>query len=349
MNPVDSATKTMTSRLRKGPKAGVGLTKPLTMADLARLAGVSKITVSRAMSDTPLVNAKTRARVRALAAKFGYKLNASARNLRLRRSHTVAVVVEMTPTADRPMSHPYPLDLLGGILQELSSKSFSVLLTTRQGASLPAIQSADAVILLGQGVHLDAVRLFEQLQLPLVVWGAPDGDGGHVVVGSDNRQGGAEAAERFIAIGRRHPVFIGDVDHAELAERHAGFEAALRSHGVSAGKVHCAGFTMEAGMLAIESLVTAGTRFDAVFAGNDLLAMGAVRALTGHAKRVPEDVSVIGYDDTLLGATFSPPLTTVHQNWSEGGRLLARKALALIQGESVQSEVLSNYLVVRAT
>src|SRR2546426_8739786 len=110
VNPVDSATKTMTSRLRKGPKAGVGPTKPLTMADLARLAGVSKITVSRAMSDTPLVNAKTRARVRALAAKFGYKLNASARNLRLRRSHTVAVVVEMTPTADRPMSHPYPLD-----------------------------------------------------------------------------------------------------------------------------------------------------------------------------------------------------------------------------------------------
>ena len=319
------------------------------MADLARLAGVSKITVSRAMSDTTLVNVKTRARVRALAAKFGYKLNASARNLRLRRSHTVAVVVEMTPTADRPMSHPYPLDLLGGILQELSSKSFSVLLTTRQGASLPAIQSADAVILLGQGVRLDAVRLFEQLQLPLVVWGAPDGDAGHVVVGSDNRQGGAQAAERFIAIGRRHPVFIGDVAHAELAERQAGFEAALRAEGVGAGKVHCAGFTMEAGTLAIESLIKAGTLFDAIFAGNDLLAMGAVRALVGHAKRVPEDVSVIGYDDTLLGATFTPPLTTVHQNWSDVGRLLARKALALIQGESVESEVLSTYLVVRAT
>ena len=137
------------------------------MADLARMTGVSKITVSRAMGENSLVNARTRAKVRALAVQLGYKLNVSARNLRLRRSHTVAVVVEMTPTADRPMSHPYPLDLLGGILQELSSKSFSVLLTTRQGASLPAIQSADAVILLGQGVRLDAVRLFEQLQSPL--------------------------------------------------------------------------------------------------------------------------------------------------------------------------------------
>ena len=319
------------------------------MADLARMTGVSKITVSRAMGENSLVNARTRAKVRALAVQLGYKLNVSARNLRLRRSHTVAVVVEMTPTADRPMSHPYPLDLLGGILQELSSKSFSVLLTTRQGASLPAIQSADAVILLGQGVHLDAVRLFEQLQLPLVVWGAPDGDARRIVVGSDNRQGGAEAAERFFAIGRLYPVFIGDVAHAELAERQAGFEAALLSHGINAAKVHCAGFTVEAGIVAVENLIKAGTRFDAIFAGNDLLAMGAVRALTGHSKRVPEDVSVIGYDDTLLGATFSPPLTTVHQNWSDGGRLLARKALALIHGESVESEVLSNYLVVRAT
>jgi DNA-binding LacI/PurR family transcriptional regulator len=319
------------------------------MADLARLAGVSKITVSRALGDTALVNAKTRAKVRALAARFGYKLNTSARNLRLRRSHTVAVVVEMTPTAERPISHPYPLDLLGGILQELSATRFSALLTTRHGASLPAIQSAEAVILLGQGVHLDAVRLFAQLQLPLVVWGAQSGNGGPVIVGSDNRQGGAEAAVRFLSMGRRHPVFIGDTDHAELAERQAGFEAALLAQGVRPLKIHCHGFTVDSGMTSLKSLLKTGKRFDAVFAGNDLIAMGVVHALVGQGKRVPEDVSVIGYDDTLLGATFIPPITTVHQNWSDGGRLLARKALALIHGESVESEVLANHLVVRAT
>jgi DNA-binding LacI/PurR family transcriptional regulator len=185
--------------------------------------------------------------------------------------------------------------------------------------------------------------------MPLVVWGAHRGSGTQVVVGSDNRQGGAQAAERFISIGRRHPVFIGNVDHAELAEREAGFEQALSPHGIVITKVHCAGFTIEAGISAIGSLIKAGKRFDAVFAGNDLLAMGAVHALVEHGKRVPEQVSVIGYDDTLLGATFIPPLTTVHQNWSDGGRLLARKALALIQGEAVGSEVLPNYLVVRAT
>ena len=107
------------------------------MADLARLAGVSKITVSRAMGDKAPVSAQTRAKVRALALKHHYTLNVSARNLRLRRSHTVAVVVEMTPTPERPMSDPYPLELLGGILQQLASNDFSALLTTRHGASLP--------------------------------------------------------------------------------------------------------------------------------------------------------------------------------------------------------------------
>ncbi|HUB91037.1 MAG TPA: LacI family DNA-binding transcriptional regulator, partial [Dyella sp.] len=91
------------------------------MADLAKLAGVSKITVSRALSESPLVTPETRERVQTLARKHGYKLNVSARNLRLRRSHTVAVIVEMKPSSERTMWDPYPLSLLGGISQELTS------------------------------------------------------------------------------------------------------------------------------------------------------------------------------------------------------------------------------------
>lgn len=339
----------MPSSKQKKPKAAASVSRAVTMADIARLAGVSKITVSRALGDNAVVHAKTRVRVRAVAAKHGYKINSSARNLRLRRSHTVAVVVEMKPSIDRPMSHPYPLDLLGGILQELASNNFSALLTTRQGVFLPAIQSADAVILLGQGAHLDAVHLLDGLRLPLVIWGAQKMRDEHVVVGSDNRQGGAAAAERFVSIGRRHPVFLGDTSHAELAARRAGFEAALAAHGIKSGELRCENFTIESGYRAVKSMAKKWPRVDAIFAGSDLLAMGAVRALAEMHQRVPEDVSVIGYDDMLLSAAFIPPLTTVHQNWDDGGRLLARKALALIRGESADSEVLPNYLVIRAT
>lgn len=334
------------SRSRK-PAAAASST--LTMADLARLAGVSKITVSRALSENGIVNAKTRERVRALASAHGYKLNVSARNLRLRQSHTVAVIVEMTPSLGRPMSDPYPLELLGGIAQELATANYSVLLTTRPGAFGPAVQGADAVILLGQGAKLQAVHVFDRLRLPMVVWGAPSGGDEHIVVGSDNRAGGASAAERFVSLGRRHPVFIGDTDHPEMAERHAGFADYLKTRGIATSVVDRKPFTTESGAEAIQMLVRRKARFDAIFTCNDLQAMGAVRALVELGYRVPEDVSVVGYDDTPLGAAFIPPLSSVHQNWHEGGILLARKALALLRGEPVASETLPSRLVVRAT
>jgi DNA-binding LacI/PurR family transcriptional regulator len=319
------------------------------MADLARLAGVSKITVSRALGDSGVVNPKTRERVRALAAKHGYKLNVSARNLRLRQSHTVAVIVEMNPTANRPMSDPYPLELLGGILQELTAAHYSALLTTRHGAMAPAVQAADAVVLLGQGARQDAVHAFDRLRRPMVVWGAPGGDDGHVVVGSDNRGGGASVAERFISIGRRNPLFLGDTSHPEIAERHAGFAATLKAHGVVPTSVALTTFTAASGIAAMQAQARKRVQFDAIFACNDLVAMGAIRALIEMGLRVPEDVSVIGYDDTPVGAAFIPPLSSVHQNWREGGILLARKALALIRGEPAGSAVLPSRLVLRAT
>src|ERR1700739_745296 len=104
----------------------------MTMEDLAAIAGVSAITVSRALRNSPLVTEKTRAKIRAVAEQHGYRLNISARNLRLRRSYSVAVVVEMAPAKNRPMSDAYPLDLLGGITQELTTAGYSVLLTSKQ-------------------------------------------------------------------------------------------------------------------------------------------------------------------------------------------------------------------------
>jgi DNA-binding LacI/PurR family transcriptional regulator len=320
-----------------------------TMADLARLAGVSKITVSRALSENGIVSAQTRDKVRSLAAEHGYKLNVSARNLRLRQSHTIAVIVEMTPSVHRQMSGPYPLEILGGIAQELATENYSVLLTARQGALSPAVRAADAVILLGQGARQQAVHLFDTLRLPMVVWGAQQADDAHAVVGSDNRAGGASAAERFVSLGRRHPVYIGNGDHAEGVARLQGFSAHLAQHGVVPLVVEEKAFTAEAGFAAVKTLLRRKTHFDAVFAFNDLIAMGVVRALIEHGLRVPEDVSVIGYDDTPLGAAFIPPLTSVHQNWHEGGMLLARKALAQFRGEEVTSEMLPSRLVVRAT
>ncbi len=330
----------------------------LTMADLARLAGVSTITVSRALADSPLVKPATRARIQALAREHGYELNVSARNLRLRlnrrpqphHGHVVAVIVEMAPSAQRTMTDPYPLALLGGISQELTSAGDNVLLTTRESAVDAAVRSADGLILLGQGAHEAAVQVYDKIGLPMVVWGAPEPGGGlHVTVGSDNHRGGMCVAERFVSIGRRHPVFIGDPAHPEMAHRLDGFADALARHHIKPQLIRRTDFSLEAGVQAVRSLHRRKIPFDAIFACSDVVAMGATRALNALGQSVPDDVSVIGWDDNPQAAAFVPPLSTVRQNWLEGGVLLARKVLALIRGETVHSEMLPTLLVIRAT
>jgi len=319
------------------------------MADLARLAGVSAITVSRALRGSPLVNARTRERIAEIARQSGYAFNASARNLRLGRSMTVAVVVEMQPSTERQMSGPYPLDLLGGITQELTTAGYSVLLTTLQGGALPNVQAADGVILLGQGAHEDAMHEVQRWGRPMVVWGAVSHHETQVVVGSDNHQGGALAAERFLALGRRFPVFLGDPAHAEFAERLQGFTAALARACITVQTPAISGLTVSAGADAVRALLAQRCPMDALFAASDLLAIGAIRALTEHGLSVPGTVSVIGYDDTPLGATYVPPLSSIHQNFTAAGSLLARKICALIEGQSTEPETLPTHLVLRAT
>ena len=333
------------SRSRKDKSAAGSL----TMADLAELAGVSKITVSRALADSPLVTPDTRERIQLLARDHGYKLNVSARNLRLRRSHTVAVIVEMKPSSDRTMLDPYPLTLLGGIAQELTAAGYSVLLTTRQGAAAAAVQAADGLILLGQGVRQDAVRRFDKLGLPMVVWGAHSDEDAHAVVGSDNRMGGRLVAEHFLRQGRRHPVFVGNPSHPEIFERLNGFVDTLTAHGVKPLLLRRDEFTLASGIDAVHSLATRKVPFDALFACSDLLAMGAIRAVQELGRKVPDDVSVVGYDDMPMAAAFQPALSSVRQDWQAGGSLLAQKMLALIRGDEVASQVLPVSLMVRAT
>lgn len=323
----------------------------MTMADLAEIAGVSAITVSRALKDSPLVSEATRTRIQGLAREHGYAFNVSARNLRMRRSYTIAVIVEMTPSADRPMSGSYPLELLGGIAQELTGAGYSLLLSARHDSISAAEQSAEGVILLGQGAHGDAVRAIDRWNLPLVVWGSTAGSRNHVVVGSDNRAGGVSVANHFRALGRRRACFMGDPDFAENAERLSGFADTLVEHGGNMPELIAdVDFTAAAGTEAMRRrLAASGAPPDAVFAANDLLAIGAIRALHEHGLNVPDDVSVVGYDDTALGASMSPALTSVHQDLYQAGILLARKVLGLVERRDPRSETLPTRLVVRET
>ena len=248
------------------------------------------------------------------------------------------------------MSDPYPLELLGGITQELTRAGYSAVLTSMQLVHTAPVQAADGMILLGQGLHGAAVREAKATGSPLVVWGAPDLDSHCIVVGSDNRKGGNGVAERFLSQGRERLLFLGDTNHAEIDARRAGFVEGLGERGKSVRCIIPKAFTFEAGFASISALLDEGApAFDGIFAASDLLAMGAIRALTEKNLSVPNDVSVIGYDDTPGAASFVPALTSVHQYLHNGGTLLAKKILALINGENVQSEMLPTTLVIRQT
>lgn len=321
----------------------------VTMQDIASKAGVSAITVSRALSGGP-VNAATRERITRIADELGYQFNHAARNLRLQNTRTVAVVIELPAGSVRPIGEPYPMSLLGGIIEELSRADYSVmLLTAEKFMRLPP--SADAVILLGQGLRNDAVNLIDRYNLPLVVWGSGrDDQGRHVIVGSDNIEGGRLAASRLLELGRRRAVFLGDWGHAESADRLDGFSQVFCDGGGEVIRTISSDFTFDAGRAAMRNgLEELGRDFDAVFAACDAIAMGAIRTLVDAGRRVSEEVSVIGFDDAASAQLFSPPLTTIHQDWHEGGRQLARKAMALVEGETVSPVMLPVRLIVRST
>lgn len=318
-----------------------------TMADIAKELGIAKITVSRALSNQSTVKDSTRTLIRETAERMGYRLNVSARNLRQQRTRTIAVVIEMTPSHERLMSEPYPLLLLGGILQELTAAGQNMVLTTIDLFS-QAPPSADGVILLGQGVHDDAAAVIEATGLPYVVWGAEHGPPERIVVGSDNREGGRLAAEYLIGRGRRRLLFLGDAGHGEAEDRLTGFRAGLAGSGAAiVANIPCA-FTVAAGREAVAPLLD-GTAlaFDGIFASSDAIAMGAIEALRAQGHDVPDAVSVVGFDDSPGAGLFSPPLTSIRQDWGVGGELLAQKVLDLVAGKTVDSRAMPVELIIR--
>lgn len=319
----------------------------MTMDDLAELAGVSKITVSRALKDSALVRAPVREQIQELARSHGYRLNTAARNLRLRRNHSITVVINMTPTADRTMADPFFLGLVGGLLQCLTTAGYRLVLTTSDQLLASGEDDSDGVIFLGQGTDDALLQRVSETGLPFVVWGARrPSDGDWLTIGSDNRSGGALIAQHLDEIGRHDVLFLGDSAHQEVADRLAGL-------GSEAGRLRitaCAcEFGMQAGKVAVDAAIDDGWRGDAVVGASDMIALGAIDALQARGLAVPGQVAVIGYDGIPAAANAAIPLTTVHQDWEHAGELLGSKMLAWTEGLRPEPETLPVELIVRTS
>ena len=329
----------------------------LQMADIARLAGVSVSTVSRALSGSPVVNAETRARVAELARSLNYTINIGAKNLRLQQNRTVGVVVPYEASTGQHVSDPFFLRMLGGIADALTERGFDMLLSRVDAEQLGTAAAlydtgrAVGVILIGQWHHHDQLNELAARRVPLVVWGAAMPDQMYCTVGGDNRAGGEAATEHLLRLGRRRIVFLGDPALPEVAQRFEGYQRALALHGrpLDRDLVVPVAFVAEHGRRAVQALLDAAADFDAIFACSDVLAMTAVGTLREGGRRVSEDVAVAGYDDIDMAAYFNPPLTTVRQSIDAGGKALVDALFTLIQGQRAPSRILPTELIIRAS
>ncbi len=305
-----------------------------TMEHLARLAGVSISTVSRALNDAPLISARTKQRIWALAREHDYPFRYTMASSPIGGEGAVAIVTPYVMGQPLPLSHPFFLELIAGIGEAARKRDCDFTVSHVSAATyddlvrVTTTSRASGVIFLGQAALHASFNALAETGARFVVWGAHFPDQHYRSIGSDNVGGGRRATAHLLRLGRRRIVFLGGHD-PEAMQRHRGYldahaQLKVRVDPALLGQVE---FELESAEAAITKMLARGIAFDAVFAASDLMALGAIRALRGAGKRVPEDVSVVGYDDMLLARLSSPALTTVRQDTFEAGRLLVSSIL----------------------
>lgn len=325
------------------------------MQELADIAGVTRGTISRALSDSPRVNEKTKARIRKLAEKHHYRVNQQARNFRLRRSGVISVVFMLDVKSEQHMSDPFFLEMLGGIADCLAEHDLDLFLAHAPVEDVldlqdgRVFQNSDGVIFIGQGTQHDKLNVIAKSNAPMVVWGAPIPDNAYCQVGGDNVTGGYLATKHLIDTGRRNIAFFGDIKLPEIALRFAGYKKALQENGLNldpALQVEIA-FEMQHARESLQEFLARKAKFDGVICSSDVMALSVMATLTESGLRVPFDVAVVGYDDIGLARYCNPSLTTIRQDIRAAGRVLVENLLKIINGQKVTDTTLRSELVVR--
>ncbi|MDJ0698910.1 MAG: LacI family DNA-binding transcriptional regulator [Woeseiaceae bacterium] len=330
-----------------------------TSRDIAEIAGVSQATVSRALRNSPLVRPETRQRIQEIAKELNYFVNRNAAGLRTHQSNTIALLMFEETGGEGAQINPFFLSMLGYITRAAATFGYDVLVSLQQlhddwHIEYQASHRADGLILLGYGDYLTYREKLENLAAAntrFIIWGPSVKEQPGHSIGCDNVNGGFQATDHLLGLGRRRIAFLGNTTPQcpEFAARFGGYCAAHQDRGMTHDpelKVHADNLE-ELGKDAVEQLLARGTEFDAIFAATDVIAIGAMKALADAGLSVPVDVSVVGFDDILLAGHVTPALTTVRQDIRQASEALVAGIVGLIEGEPVESSLMAPKLVVR--
>ena len=331
--------------------------KTTRLEDIARLAGVSIATASRALNDSPAVNDRTKQTIWKLAKEHDYPFRRHMPAGPIGAQGTIALVVPRPQGREGRLSDPFFLELLAGVGEAARERGCDLLMSHISPANYDELSAAlntsraDGVIFLGQSSLHSAFNRLVDADHRFVVWGAELPDQDYCSIGSDNISGGRRATLHLARLGRKRIVFLGDLDPPEAMQRHRGYLDALGQSGldVDADLIVPAHFEVESAEAAVDALVRRGVAFDGVVAASDQIALGAVRALLHAGVEVPGQVSVIGFDNVPFSRYSRPALSTIAQDTMKAGRLMVSKLLDHGGAAAGRSERVPTELIVRET
>jgi LacI family transcriptional regulator len=332
------------------PAAFNGDTPIVTVTDVAREAGVSVSTVSRIVNGTARVADDKRQAVEAAIARMGYRPNLHARSLKMGTSMTIGMLTQ-------DIESPFLARVIRGFEEALKGTGYAPIIVSghwnqkeeTERVGLLMARRIDGLVVL-YGELSDAQLLEISRRQPVVATGRRLEGSNIKTLQLDHEQGGYIAASHLLSLGHRRIAHIsGPSFHKDAIDRYAGFVRAHQEFGVEVdpGIVFQGDFLEHGGVLAMNRLLDCGKNFTAVFAANDQSAMGAHLVMHRRGIRVPEDVSLMGFDDIPATAYLTPPLTTVRQPFFEIGRYLAQSLLSMLGHDIGELVVPSMELVIR--
>src|SRR5215475_4368615 len=313
--------------------------QPVTLKDVAALAGVHPATVSRALNPSTrlLVSEDTAHRIMAAADSLGYRPNTVARSLRTRRSHTVGVLI---PDLNNPLFPP----IVRGIEDRLAADGYVALIGNtdsddereRLVFELMRARHVDGFVFATARLRSPLLAEAAQAAIPVVLVNRHAEGYGFPSVSVDNERGIAMSVDHLVSLGHRRIAHIaGPQDISTGLSRYQGFLAAMRAHGLVADPalvVHAAAYSLEEGDRCCRELLAAGDGCTAIAAANDMLAVGCYAALEDAGMSCPQDISIVGFNDMPFIDRLRPPLTSVsfphYQVGTEAGRLILEQIAA---------------------
>jgi LacI family transcriptional regulator len=320
-----------------GARPGAGR---VTISDVARAAGVSIPTVSKVINQRDGVAPATMLRVQQVVEELGYETSLVARSLRSSRTGVVGILV--------PEFEPFSTELLRGISSATTGTGYELLAYAglMTGADQPGWERRSLSRLSGTlidgAIVVTPTTALSSSSIPVVAIDPHTGPEGHATVDADNEGGAVDAVEHLVALGHTRIAHVhGRADLASAQLREAGYRRALAAAGITVDErlVRDGGYQEDQSAAVAHELLTLPDRPTAVFAANDSSAFGVLRAATALGLRVPEDLSVIGFDDVPQASTTTPPLTTVAQPLAELGSRAVEMLLTMLRGEPASAHV----------